>query len=322
MQRREFILSSAGALALPRAFAQDIGEGTTSIYAGFPAGSSVDQLARLLADHARAVLKRPVLVINQPGATGMISLQQLRRAPADGTVVGLVPVTSGLVAPMFRTRPGFNLQSDFEPVAMVGHYSLAFSVSAKLGVGDWKGFQAWAQAHPDGLFYGHGGTGGMGHMVGNLLAGATGLPLRDVPFKSDTDSLLSVVSGQTPAAIGSTLTVNAQYKAGTVKPLAVTGRERAALMPEVPTFVELGYPGAVAEPWMAIFAPKGTPARAVAAWNRVVNAALADPAARQALGNQGYVVAGGTAEALGNAAAADAARYRKVMDAAGLKPQD
>ena len=102
MDRRQFVLSSATALALPAAFAQDLPEGNASIYAGFPAGSSVDLLARLLAEHARVALKRPVLVMNQPGATGMISLQQLRRAPADGTVVGLVPVTSGLVAPMFR----------------------------------------------------------------------------------------------------------------------------------------------------------------------------------------------------------------------------
>lgn len=325
MDRREFLQScaaAAGASVLPLALGQEVPEGTASVYAGFPAGSSVDLLARLLADHAHTVLKRPVIVMNQPGATGMISLERLKRAPADGSVVGLVPVTSGVIAPMFRTRPDFNLQSDFEPVAMVGFYSLAFSVSATLGVPDWKAFRAWAQAHPQDLFYGHAGTGSMGHMVGALLAGATGLALHDVPFKSDTESLSSVIAGQTPVAIGSTLTVNAQYKAGKVRTLAVTGRERAALMPEVPTFVELGYPNAVAEPWMAIFAPKGTPAPAIAAWNRVVNTTLADPAARQTLASQGYAVGGGTPEQLASIVSADTARYRKVMDAAGLKPLD
>jgi tripartite-type tricarboxylate transporter receptor subunit TctC len=324
MDRRTFLASIAASAALA-AQAQEplqLPDGTLNILVGFPAGSSVDALARSIADHARNALGRPVLVLNQPGATGMISLGQLRRAPADGTAIGLVPVTSGLVAPMFRSKPDFNLVADFEPVVMVGHYALAFSVATRLGVEDWKGFLQWARSHPNELFYGHGGTGGMAHLVGALVAGATGLKLQDVPFKSDAESLMSVLGGQTQTALSSTVAVHPHYKAAKVRTLAVTSRERVAQMPEVPTLVELGYPAAVAEPWMALFAPRGTPARAIGVWNRIVNTALADAAFRQSLGNQGYVVAGGTPDALRATVAADAARYRKVMDGAGLKPID
>ena len=334
MDRRSLLVSSVVALASlaslatlssTGAHAQEplqLPDGTLNIYVGFPAGSSVDALARSIADSARNALNRPVVVMNQPGATGMISLDRLKRVQADGTVVGLVPVTSGLVAPMFKSKPDFNLINDFEPVAMVGHYALAYSVATRLSVEDWKGFLQWAGAHPSELFYGHGGTGGMGHLVGFLIGGATNLKLQDVPFKGDADALTSVLGGQTQSAITSTVAVNAQYQAKRVRTLAVTSRARAAQMPDVPTFTELGYPNAVAEPWMAIFAPKGTPARAVGVWNRIINTALADNTFRQSLANQGYVVAGGTPEALKAVVASDAAKYRRVMDAAGLKPLD
>lgn len=326
MYRRTFFMSSIGGLACLSGFSvraqEQLPEGTLSIYVGFPAGSSVDALARAIAEHARIALGRPVLVMNQAGATGMISLDRLKRSPADGTVVGLVPVTSGLIAPMFKSKVEFNLTSDFEPVAMVGHYALAFSVATRLPVDDWKSFVQWAKANPNELFYGHGGTGGMGHIVGALIGSATGLKLRDVPFKGDADSLGAVLGGQIPSAISSTVAVNTQYQAKRVKTLAVTSRARASQMPDVPTFAELGYPAAVAEPWMAIFAPKGTPGKAVAVWNGVVNDALGDSAFRQSLNNQGYVVAGGTPEALKAVVAGDAARWRKVMDTSGLKPVD
>lgn len=330
MKRRALLASSVGGIAalcsVPWAHAQapelQLPEGNLSIYIGFPAGSSVDALARAIADHARAALGRPVLVINQPGATGMISLDRLKRAAADGTVVGLVPATSGVIAPMFKSRPDFSLTADFEPVAMVGHYALAFSVAASLPVEDWKGYVDWARANPNSLFYGHGGIGSMAQLVGALIATATDVKLHDVPFKSDAESLNALLGGQTQSAISSTVAVNGQYQAKRVKTLAVTSRQRVPQMPDVPTFTELGYPAAVAEPWMAIFAPRGSPPRAIGVWNRIVNAALAEPNFRQSLARQGYVVDGGTAEALKLSVASDAARYRQAMTTAGFKPID
>ena len=326
MDRRTFIGSSIGGCALFSSFtarAQDkLPEGQLNIYLGFPAGSATDATGRAIAERLRIELGRPVIIMNQPGATGMISLERLKRAPADGTVIGLVPLTSGLIAPMFKTKVDFNLLNDYDPIAMVGHYALAFSVAKKLPVEDWKGFVQWARANPNELFYGHGGPGSMAQLVGAAVAGATGLKFQDVPFKGDTDSLSAVVGGQVQTAISSTVAVSAQHQAKRLKVLAVTSRERAPGLPDVPTFVELGYPTAVSEPWMAFFAPKGTPPQAIAEWNRALNVVLQTSDFRQSLSRQGYTVAGGTPAALKETVASETVRWRKVMDAAGFKPLD
>lgn len=330
MDRRSFCLSSlAGIVGIPGTSsvhaqgASGVPEGALTVYAGFPAGTAVDALARAIAEQARQQLgNRAVIVENQPGATGMISLQKLKRAKADGSIVGLVPLTSSVIAPMFKSKVDFNILSDYEPVAMVGHYALAFSVANTVPVHDWKGFVEWGKQHPDQLFYGHGGPGSMAQLVGAAIADAAQLKFQDVPFKGDADALAACIGGQLQTVITSTVAVNANYQAKRLKTLAVTSRQRVSSMPEVPTFSELGFPGAISEPWMGIFAPKGTPASAVAVWNKVINTALADGNFQRSLFNQGYVLAGGTPESLRATVTADTARWRKVMDAAGFKAVD
>lgn len=326
MDRRHFCLSAVAGCTSLHTHAQaasPLPDGVLSVYAGFPAGTAVDALARSIADQARQQLgNRAVVVENQPGATGMISMDKLRRAKADGSVVGLVPLTSSVIAPMFKSKIDFNILSDYEPVAMVGHYALAFSVANVIPVADWKGFVEWGKNHPNELFYGHGGPGSMAQLVGAAIAGAASLKFQDVPFKGDADALSACIGGQLQSVITSTVAVNANYQAKRLRTLAVTSRQRASSMPDVPTFAELGYPGAISEPWMGIFAPKGTPAAAVHAWNKVINTALSDASFQRSLTNQGYVVAGGTPETLRSTVASDAMRWRKVMDAAGFKPID
>ena len=326
MDRRDFFCSSVAGIASLSAFSaraqEQLPDGALNIYVGFPAGTGTDALARGIGDRIRAELGRSVVVLNQAGATGMISIERLKRAPADGSVVGLVPLTSALVAPMFKSKVDFNFTTDFEPVIMVGHYALAFAVSSKLPVDDWRGFLQWARANPQELFYGHGGTGSLPHLVGSMIGASTSLKLQDVPFKGDVEVLSAVLAGQIQTSFTSTITAKSQYQAKRLKVLAVTSKTRDPGMPEVPTFIELGYPTAVSENWVAVFAPRGTPPRAIALWNRAINNALSEPGYRQALSNQGYVVDGGTPDALKETVIADAARWRRVMDAAGLKPLD
>ena len=326
MHRRSFFLTGIGGLASLSSFSsgaqEQLPSGTLNIYVGFPAGTVTDGLSRGIAERVRNELGRPVVVQNQPGATGMISLERLKRAPADGSVIGVVPLTSGLIAPMFKTRPGFDLTTDFDSVIMLGHYALAFSVSPALGVDDWAGFLRWARANPNDLFYGHGGTGGLAHLMGGLLSGATGLGMKDVPFKGDGEAMGAVFGGQVQSALVSTVSARPLYQGKKLKVLAVTSRTRDPGMSDVPTFVELGYPNAVSENWVAAFAPKGTPARALALWNKAINNALSEPGFRQTLSNQGYIVDGGSAESLADTVLGDARKWRRVMEAAGFKATD
>jgi tripartite-type tricarboxylate transporter receptor subunit TctC len=296
--------------------------GSLSIYVGFPAGTATDNLARAIAEHVQVTLGRPVIVLNQPGATGMISLERLKRAPAQGSVVGIVPLTSGLVAPMFKIKPEFSLIADFEPVIMVGQYALVFMVAPSLDVASWPSFLNWCKSNGSELLYGHGGTGSLPHLMGASLASAAGLKGRDVPFKGDGEVLASLLGGQIPSGLVSVVSAKPLVQGKRLNALAVTSRLRDPGMPDVPTFVELGYPAAVSENWVAIFAPRGTPPGALSKWNEAINGALRDSDLRQTMSRQGYVVGGGTAEALRVTVAADADHWRKVMDEAGFKATD
>lgn len=295
---------------------------TVRIFVGFPAGGATDILVRRIGDRLRTELGRNIVVVNQPGATGMISIQQLKRAPNDGSVVSLIPLTSALIFPMFRKSVPFDFQADFEPIANLVTYPLAFSVANRLNVSDWRGYQAWAKENPKDLFFGHGGTGSMAQLVGAMVGQAAGIALEDVPYKGGADLVTALISGQVAAGVNVTGEVSPHFQSGKLKILGVSSRKRAPALPNVPTFTELGYPSVDSEPWFGFFAPKGTPAKAIETWNKAINAALRDPEVEKMLVGQGYFLAGGSAEQLKETVRADAERWRKVMDAAGFKATD
>lgn len=326
--KRRSLLAAAAAAVTAAAMANPVAAQplesvkTIRLTVGFPAGGSTDLLARYMAERLRVELDRNVIVMNEPGATGMLSIERLKRAPNDGSVISLIPLTSGVIFPMFRKKVDFDFQQDFEPIANMLTYPLAFSVPNQIGVDDLKGYIAWAKANSIDPLYGHGGTGSMAQMVGAMIGAATGLKMQEVPFRGGADVVNALVGGQIQGAVNVMAEVAGQYQAGRLKILAVSSKRRAPGLSHIPTFAELGYPEVDSEPWFAFFAPKGTPAPVIAALNKAINASLADPALRKRLTDQGFFIAGGTPEDLRALVAADAVRWRKIMDAAGFKALD
>jgi tripartite-type tricarboxylate transporter receptor subunit TctC len=313
-------LALAGLAGIAQAQAKDNGlPEVLRVFVGFPAGGATDALTRRIAENLRTELGRNVIVVNQPGATGMLSIEQLKKAPNDGSVVSLIPLTSALIFPMFRTKVPFDFQNDFEPIASMVTYPLAFSVSNKLNVSDWRAYVAWARRHPDELFYGHGGTGSMAQLVGAMVGQAAEIKLHDVPYRGGADLAMALVAGQVQAGVNVTGEVSAHHQAGKLRILAVSSKARTPALPDTPTFTELGYPTVQSEPWFGFFAPKGISAKSIATWNRAINAALQDPKLKEFLVGQGYFIAGGTPEQLKAVVHADADRWRKVMGTAGFK---
>lgn len=316
------VATGASLIAGPALSQEVLPAGPVRIFVGFPAGGSTDTLSRMLGDRLRALLNRTVVVVNQPGATGVISINQLKRAPADGSTVGLVAMASGILVPKLTGNMRLDLLADLEPVANMASYALSFSIGNQLGISDWRAFVQWARAHPNDLFYGHGGVGSVGQLLGALIAGAMGQRFQDVPFKGGPDVAQAVAGGQVLSGVAGTAEVGAVYAAGRLKMLAVSSKGRAPGLPEVPSFFELGLTSVVAEPWFGIFAPPGTPAPAVAAWNRAINTALTDPALRTSLGGQGYLIKGGTPSEFRDTVAADVVQWHKAVDTLGLKPKE
>ncbi|WP_178133476.1 Bug family tripartite tricarboxylate transporter substrate binding protein [Vineibacter terrae] len=286
---------------------------------GYPPGGAGDFIARLVSEHAAKTLGRNVIVVNQPGATGLVAIDALRRAAPDGTTIAMVPMTGAVLLPMVNSRARFDFMTDVDPVAHCVSYSLGFAVAPNTGVKTWPDFLAWARANPTKLLYGGSGLGSISHLFGAMMKQVLGVDLQYVPFKGGAELNSAVMGGHVPLAIGVTSDFAEPHKAGRMQVLAVSSGQRDVSLPDVQTFVELGHKDLVSEPWFGFFAPPGTPEPLRAAWNGAINAALTDPAVRDRMIRTGFMVGGGSGEALRERMAGDKARWQPVVTASGVK---
>jgi len=321
MNRRQFLVASAAPLALWAAplGATPLPETGLRMIFGYPPGGAGDFIARLIAEHAGKTLGRNVIVVNQPGATGLVAIDNLRRAAPDGTTVAMVPMTGAVLMPMVNSRAKFDFMTDVDPVAHGVSYSLGFAAAINTGVKTWPDFLAWARANPAKVMYGGSGLGSISHLFGAMMKQMLNIDLQYVPYRGGADLNNAVMGGHLPFAIGVTSDFAEPHKAGRMHVLAVSSAQRDVSLPDVQTFVELGYRDLQCEPWFGFFAPPGTPAALVTAWNGAINAALADPSVRDRMTRTGFVVGGGSAEALRQRMAADKARWQPVVTASGVK---
>lgn len=320
MKRRQLLLASALPLALWAApsRANPLPANLKVIF-GYPPGGAGDFIARLVAEHAAKTLARNVIVVNQAGATGLVAIENLRRSPADGTTIAMVPMTGAVLMPMVNNQAKFDFMTDVDPVAHCVSYSLGFAASPKTGVKTWADFLAWARANPKEVLYGGSGLGSISHLFGAMMKQILDIDLQYVPFRGGADLNNAVMGGHCPFAIGVTSDFAQPHKTERMTVIAVSSTQRDASLPDVKTFIELGHKDLQAEPWFAFFAPRGTPAPMLAAWNDAINVALADPAIRERMTRTGFLVGGGTGEALRERMAADKARWQPVVTASGIK---
>ncbi|MBL8674739.1 MAG: tripartite tricarboxylate transporter substrate binding protein [Rhodospirillales bacterium] len=326
MRRR--LLLATPALSLTVAFAardaaaQALPEGTVRILWGYPPGGAGDFIARLVAEHASARLGRQIVVINQPGATGLIAIDALRNARPDGATIGMMAMTNAVLMPMVNSRAKFDFTTDFESIAHGVSYSLGFAVSAKAEFDSWPGFLAWAKANPSKVLFGGSGLGSISHLFGAMMKRKLGVNLEYVPFRGGADLNNALIAGQMPLAIGVTSDFAAHHKAGKMKVLAVSTARRDVSAPDVPTFIELGHADLESEPWFSFFAPPRTPAPLLAQWNEAINHALALPAVRERIAQAGFTVGGGTPAALRARMEADKARWLPEVQASGIRMEE
>ena len=226
--------------------------------------------------------------------------------------------TSGTMAtnPVIMAAIPYDPIRDFAPIVPYAKTSVILGVRPQLGVTDLAGFLALARQRP--LSIGTAGTGTTGHLTTALIEMRSGLPLTHVPYRDGSRAVADLLNGTLDAMVYHPLGFLPHIRAGTIRPLAVTGAARHPLFPEVPTLVESGLPGAVVEGWWALYAPAGTPAPIIARVNALVNASLAEPATRAELERQGLEVMGGTPEALAALTRTELAKQREIAQAARI----
>ena len=263
--RRKFLGAAAAGLAagaLPfKAGAQ--GFENARILVGFPPGGTTDIMARKVADKLRGAYARAVIVENRPGAGGQIGVTALRDSPADGSVMLLTPSSMLTIYPF--TFPKLNYRiDDVQPVSLAMYTHHVFSVGPAVpgSVRNLKDFFAWAKANPDKAAYGSPGAGSMPHLIGVLVAKASGAELRHAAYRGSAPGIQDLLAGQIAAFFGPTGDVLAHSKAGRVRVLGTSGGERSAFLPDVPTLREQGVSMALRE-WYAFFMPAKASADAV-----------------------------------------------------------
>jgi tripartite-type tricarboxylate transporter receptor subunit TctC len=272
--RRQFTQAAAAATvlgALPASFVRAQGMiDTLRIIVGFPPGGTTDAFARRMAEKLRGVYAGNVVVDNKPGAGGQIGVTTLIGSPADGTAMLFTPGSMITIYP--HTYPKLQYKpTDVLPIStgLYTAFGLGVGPAVPASVTDVKSLVAWLKANPSMGNYGTPGAGSMPHMVGALLDKAAGLNMKQIPYRGSGPAIIELLGGQLPiftSPIGDYLQ---HLPSGKLRLLAVTGKTRSKFAPNVPTYVEQGYPELDMEEWFGFFMPARTP---VAIANRMSDA--------------------------------------------------
>src|SRR6195256_6444304 len=248
LTRRRVLAASAAGFAcagtglLPRARAQALKK-PVHIIVGFPAGGGTDVIARSLADRLRGTYASTVLVENKPGAAARLSVEYVKNAEPDGSVMLFTPDFPITVYPHSFRSLNYDPLRDFTPVAPAARSMLTYNVGAGVpdSVKTLADFVQWCRANPAKASYGTTAAGGTPHFVGVMLANEAGVPMTPVHYRGGAPALQDLVGGHVSASINPISESMSFAKAGTIRILAVTGSRRTSFLPEVPTMVEAGY---------------------------------------------------------------------------------
>jgi len=326
MKRRTLIrtLTGAAALALLQvAAAARAQEAPLRILVGFPAGGSIDTLARHLAVEMTAQLGRNVIVENRPGAGGQIAATALRSAAPDGGTLFLTNSHTVSMIPLTVRNPGFDPGRDFVPVARVAVSPDVLAVNVKVvgeqgAAGGLRGFADWAKANPGKASVGVPAPASAPDFAVRMMAGAFGADFNAVPYRGDGPVVQDHVAGQVAAGIGSVGAMSPYLRTGQIRLLAVNLPARMPAMPEVPTYTEQGLKGYESGNFVALFAPAGTPAAIVDRYGAAVAAATRSSDFAQKLGTLGITPAHGSAQELAGLLKEADAAFAQMVKAAGF----
>ncbi|WP_326538043.1 Bug family tripartite tricarboxylate transporter substrate binding protein [Pseudorhodoferax sp.] len=277
------------------------------------AGSLPDLFARPLADRLRQALGQPVVVDNRPGAGGMVAMQVLKSAPADGHTLALVTNAHAVWNPYVFPKLGYDPAADLLPVSPVAVIPMALAVHAKLPATTLEELVALAKAKPGQLNYASSSNGSPPHVLFELFKSQSGTDIVHVPFKTGPDALTSVAAGDTQVYLAATSLLEPLVKDGRLRVLAVSPAVDNPTFRGVPTLASRGHPGFESAVWLGVVARTGVPAEVVARLNREIGAALQDPALQQAIAGHGSIAWHDSAEAFAQRIAADRARWNPLL---------
>lgn len=288
------------------------------IVVGFPAGSSPDLTARLLAEPLSQALGQPVIVENKAGAGGNIGADAVARATDDHTI-GLMINGNLTIAKILNPATSYDPLKDLQPVSLIAVSPLVLAVPATTAASG-KAFFDDAKAQGDKLNYGTPGVGTVAHLGMELLKAKAGIAPVHVPYPGNPQVITGLIGGQVQMALLPPGLAMAQVKGGKLKAIGVTSAGRSSVAPELPSLAEAGVQGLQLEIWNAVAAPVGLPKAHVRKLATLLAEIVRRPEVRQKILNQGWQVAGTSPEGLARRIAADTAAMADVIQKNNIKP--
>jgi tripartite-type tricarboxylate transporter receptor subunit TctC len=285
----------------------------------YPPGGAADQITRLVANDAAALLGKAIVVENKAGAAGMIAAETVARAEPDGTTF-LVGSNAPLVinAALYSRMP-YDPERDFVPVAGLGKAPLMLSVRRDLPVKSLQDLAGLGAKEARKLSMGSASSGNITHLAGEHASDRLGFKVTHVPFAGSAPAIVSLLGGNIDLIYDALPSSMQQARAGKIRALAILDGARFPLLPEVPTMKELGYPNLEASAWFGLMAPAKTPAPAIAQVNKAINDALRRPELVEKLHGIGAQPMPGSPEDFGRFVAAERAQWIPVARALNLK---
>jgi len=306
------------ALLLPAAVqAQEWPTKPITLYMGFPAGSGVDVVARMLQPSLEKSLGQRLVIDYKPGAGGNVASEVVARAPADGyTFLLATAATHGVNAALYK-RLSFDVEADFTPISTLNDVSNVLMINPNvIDAGSVKDFIAKVKAAPG--KYNYASTGNGTHLAFAEFVHKAGLDMVHVPYKGGPEAIQGVLAGDTCCIFNQVQTALPQWRAGKVRLLGVTTSKRVPALPDVPTIAEAGVPGYESYTWFGVFGPKGLDAAIAAKMNAAIKVALDDPGTQKKMADLGNTPRYETLQQFKETVHRDRLKWAEVVKAVGV----
>ena len=324
-RRAAAILATVLAVALapgaPSALAQAFPTKPIKVVVTFPAGGGADFVARAIAPRLTESLGQSVVVDNRAGAGGNIGAEAVAKSPPDGYTLLLGAAGTMTISPNLYDKVPFDTFRDFDPIGLAGSSPFVLVANPAVAANTLAELTAFAKANPGKLNYGSSGNGGAPHLAGELYKSMAGINIVHVPYKGLAPAITDLLGGQVQLLFADVGLVAQHVKSGKLKAIAMTGRQRSAGLPEVPTMIEAGLPGYQAGTWYGLFAPAGTPKEIVTRVNADLVRIVATPEIRSQFALQGIEPGGDRPEQFATLNRDDYTKWGKLIKEANIKPE-
>ncbi len=285
------------------------------------AGSATDTVARILAAELGPALggNGNVIVEDKPGGALTIGMDMVAKSPPDGYTLAIGPIGALAITRHIVAKLPYNIEKDFQPIGLIVHGHLMLAVSPKSDIHSVKELIAKAKANPGKLTNASSSNGSPGHVGGELFKFMTGTQIQHVPYRGGAAAINDLIAGHVDLMFESLNTMSAVAKSGEVRALGVSGDKRSTAFPDLPTIAEAGVPGYSAPTWTGLVGPAGMPAPIIEKLNAALNKAIQSDAFKTRFAAIGDEPAGGTPQDLADTIARDSAKWKSVVERAGVK---